>query len=90
MYDYRLAYFYNLSITVLLGMYVFSRISTVIKFPDDPYRNIVYLIAALPSAIAAYHFWQQYQERRELSVREGVFILTAVQIATNMIGWFLR
>ncbi|NJC26017.1 hypothetical protein [Neolewinella antarctica] len=87
--DFRLPHFYHLSVAVLLGMFVMSRLYDLARLPGGPLENTVAMVTALPAATAAYYFWQQYQERRELSVREGMFILTAVKFCTSMITYFL-
>lgn len=88
--DYNLPYFYNLSLSVILGISVFNRIAKIIDYPRGPLENTVFVVGALPAAMAAYYFFEQYQERRELSLRMGLFILMAVQVFSQFIHYFLR
>lgn len=55
--------------------------------------EVIYLktfLTVLPAATAAIHFIQQFNRRNDLSLRETIFILTAVNILTSLITAFLR
>jgi len=55
--------------------------------------GVIYLktfLTILPAASAAIHFIQQFNRRNDLSLRETIFILTAVNILTSLISVFLR
>jgi len=104
--DIRLPYFYNLPIAVLLGFYIWSRLERLLLFlvacDGSPQLLgvgaadtlwLIYLktfLTVLPAASAAIHFLQQFSRRNDLSLRETIFILTAVNILTSLISVFLR
>lgn len=103
--DIRLPYFYNLPIAVLLGFYIWSRLERMLLFlgacdgaPEllgvgaTDTLGLIYLktfLTILPAATAAVHFVQQFNRRNDLSLRETIFILTAVNILTSLISVFL-
>lgn len=88
--DFRLPYFYHLAAAALLGFFLANRLERLFRHPQqDPMFYLIAFLTLLPAGTAAVYFVRGYQEQRDLSVREGLFILVVVQIVTAMIPFFL-
>ncbi len=104
MLDIRLPYFYNLPIALLLVVNVVSRVETVlfalgswhlnraINWGIGDYQIWLYVkvaLVTLPALTAALYFFQEFQRRNDVYVRELVFILSVVNILGYLIPAFL-
>ena len=90
MIDYRLPYFYHLALTAMFGVFAFGQIRSIFDTLLDPGTRAVMVCSAIPALFAGVYFLRRYQSRSDLSVREALFALFAVQIVTQAIFWFLR
>ena len=90
MTDVNLPYFYNLPPAVLLGIYSASRLQDIANPHPGSHSALALIVMLIPSLTAGFYFLQQFREQRELSLRQGLFILVAVQLLTSLLPSFLR
>ena len=89
MLDYRLPYHYHLGPAIMLAVYAFNKLKWAFERLHDVRLVLLCILIALPAIAAAAHFYKQYQAQRDLSVREGIFVLFAVQFSTQIILFLL-
>ena len=91
MIDFRLPYFYNLAAAAILGMFLSARLERIVRNPiEDPAFYLTAFLTLLPAGTAVAWFVGGYRQKRDLTVRELLFIFVAVQILTALIPAFLR
>lgn len=100
--DIHLPYFYNLPVAILLSLLALGEVQSVlhlsdmdviftttyyspmVDFPLWPYIRIAMI--TLPTVMAAGYFFRQYSRRNDLSLREAIFIIFAVNVFSSLIG----
>ena len=86
MFDFRLPHYYHLSVAGLLGTLVIAQLRVLPDLPPVPKVHVGAYLGVLPLVWGCAYFVRQYMARRELSVREALFVFTIIQVVSGLLS----